>query len=264
MESINVESRDRLSANRKRVFWRRQFAKEATRAQTIFDCIVGLALPYVCLYFDPIVFRGGIGGGAVLGKFQLFAYAVIVLETLTLGMWLTVARSEAWARGVGGVLMAGGLFSLVVGILILPFSLIGLMFGIGVMGFIPFLTALVYLRNGLRAFKRSDEFMDLGALFAPLMLGAAFVLGTPAMIQWGVSEVISHSINDVLKGAPQQAATATNRLRLANWIATDVNFDSIVLAYEHETEPSRRMRLAQAYKDITGNDIERRLRILAD
>lgn len=270
MESINVESQriiqkfEGLGVSRKRQFWRRQFAKESTRGQVIFDGIVGLALPSLCLFFDPIVFRSGMVDKPILGKFQLFAYAVIILETLAMVAWLTCARSQVWASALGAVMLTGAFFSFVVGFVILPFSLLGLMFLIGVLGFIPFLTAFVFLRNGLRALKSTGEYFNLTALFAPLVLGAAFALGAPAAIQWSVASVISSSLNDVINGTPQQAATATNRLRLASLIATDDKFDALITAYGDETDNSRRVRLAQAYRDITGDEIVFRREMLAD
>jgi len=112
----------------------------------------GIVLPVACLVFDPVVFRGGFAGGPLLGPFKLFAYALIALEIAALGAWLALrGRAGVWCGPLGGVMTAGALFSLVVGVVLLPFSLLGLMFLIGVLGFSPFLAALVYWRNGGRA-----------------------------------------------------------------------------------------------------------------
>jgi hypothetical protein len=109
-------------------FLRRQFTGTATRPQIIFDLVVGIILPILCLIFDPIVFRGSFGfGGGLLKSFQLFAYAVIGLEVLTLGLWLMWGEwAGAWRSAIGGVLLAGAFFSFLIAIILLPFSLMGL------------------------------------------------------------------------------------------------------------------------------------------
>jgi hypothetical protein len=137
---------------RKSGFLSRQFEPRATRAQKVFDVVVGIVLPVLCLYFDPLVFRGDMMGAPVLGRFRLFAYAVVAVEICALALWLAAgARVKEWGGMLGGAMLAGALFSFVVGVLILPFSLIGLMVLIGALGFVPFLTAFVYLRNAWRA-----------------------------------------------------------------------------------------------------------------
>jgi len=39
-------------------FWKRQFEQRATRAQKIFDILIGVLLPAACLYFDPVLCTG--------------------------------------------------------------------------------------------------------------------------------------------------------------------------------------------------------------
>src|SRR5918911_1676949 len=118
-------------------FWRRQFLPTATQAQVIFDVVVGIMLPILCLVFDPIVFRGGFGHeGGILKQYQLFAYTVIALEVLTLALWLALgARAGTWLSAIAGILLAGALFSFIIAVVILPFSIFGLIFAfIGALG----------------------------------------------------------------------------------------------------------------------------------
>ena len=39
-------------------FWRRQFARDFTPAQAVFDFLIGIVGPIACLIFDPFVFNG--------------------------------------------------------------------------------------------------------------------------------------------------------------------------------------------------------------
>jgi hypothetical protein len=169
-------------------FWRRQFGEQATPKQRRFDVAFGFVLPALCFVFDPLVFREWFSDepGFLLGRWQFYAYTVSALEMVALAAWL----SGAGGRGrppaaLGGVLLAGGVFSLVVGVLILPFSLVGILFFfVGVLGFTPLLTAVVYLRNGWRAANpgRSGDDMSWrdAAAFA---FGFVFALGAPVVMQ---------------------------------------------------------------------------------
>ena len=170
-----------------RPFWRRQFAETATPTQRRFDIAFGFVMPVLCLVFDPIVFREWFSHRpGLLGDWRLYAYTISALEMVALAAWLLGAGG---GRGrppavLGGVLLAGGVFSLVVGVLIFPFSVLGLIFFfVGAIGFTPFPTAVVYLRNGWRAAVpgRSGDDMSWGDA-AALSFGFFFALGMPALI----------------------------------------------------------------------------------
>ena len=270
---MNEESYKILSASygsqpdREQKFWRRQFSLTATRPQITFDVIVGIILPLLCLIFDPIVFRGGFRGegGGILKNFQLFAYTVIGLEVLTLAVWLIWGqRVGAWASAIAGILLAGSLFSLLIGIILLPLSLLGLFFAfIGVLGFTPFITYIIYLRNGRRALRAANDGARGYELMGALLLGTVFVLGGSALAQWKVSEMAAQSVQELIRGERKSAAAATQRLRYVNRII-DVDLDELVRAYERSNDPAYKERLARVYTEITGQSIERRLQILWD
>ncbi|MCA1556772.1 MAG: hypothetical protein LC747_08805 [Acidobacteria bacterium] len=243
---------------------RRQFQQETTLARLIFDITVGIVLPILCLTFDPIVFRNGILGQPLAGRFQLFAYSVIAVEIIALAVWLGLGeRAGEWCGVLGGIMLAGALFSTIIGICLLPFSLIGLMFLVGVFGFTPFLTAFIYLRNARRALIIAGAQLTLAGLFITLMLGATLALGAPAFAHWRVGKLIESSMAEVLGGDDSQAKTAARRLRQVSWLASG-EIDQVAWAYGRETDPARKERLARAYHDITGGDIEHRLLVLND
>ena len=114
-------------------FWRRQFMPPTSGAQRAFDVLFGVVAPVLCFFFDPIVFKSDFNQG-LFSSYQAYAYMVSGVEILLLLTWLIWGKQLRPRTGlVGGILMAGALFSGVIGVLILPFSLLGLALGIGIL-----------------------------------------------------------------------------------------------------------------------------------
>ncbi|HEX8118660.1 MAG TPA: hypothetical protein VF521_15400 [Pyrinomonadaceae bacterium] len=246
-------------------FWRRQFGDAPTRAQVKFDVLFGLVLPALCLYFDPLVFKSWFEShGGVFGRFQLYAYTISALEMLALCAWLFAPR-RVGARGalLAGVLFAGAGFAFVVGVFILPFSAIGVIFIVGAFGFVPFPTGIVYLRNAWRALERAGA-GPTGRGVAALACGFIFALGVPAVAPVSLRLEVAAALSDVRAG--RELSPARLRvLRRAAAVSGSAAYDEIVWEYSGERDPARRARLAKAYAEITaGGDIERRLRLLQD
>jgi hypothetical protein len=260
-----AETSTRMKPTRRRGFIRRQFEGRATRGQKMFDALVGVALPLVCLYFDPIVFRSTGFGAPVLGGYRVFAYAVIGLEIALLALWLARGeRAGEWGGMLGGALLAGALFSLVVGVVLLPFSVAGLVFFfVGALGFSPFLTAFVYWRNGRRALRASAARLEGTRRALALALGATLALGAPAYAHLRVAHAVGRAVGQLAAGDEAQALAATRRLKVFGWIAP-VELDSLALAYQREPDAAKKLRLARAYRELTGSDVETRLSILND
>jgi hypothetical protein len=132
-------------------FWRRQFLLPPTRAQAAWDVLFGIALPLGCLTVDRILFGGNhrtFFDGSIFGPTQIFAYGFIVTQVTILAAWMLLrrwlTRSAAYFTGP---LLAGWIFSLVVGLILLPFSVFGLLVVIGALGLSPWLTGFVYFRS---------------------------------------------------------------------------------------------------------------------
>lgn len=256
---IRKAASEAAAPHRKR-FWARQFSLEATRAQTIFDITFGILLPIGCLVADPFVFRDGwrMGAGPLLGRFTLFSYTIILLSAAGLAFWLW---SRLLSSFVAGVLFAGFVFSGILGLVLIPFSLLGtLFFGIGLLGLTPLLTAFVYYRNCRRL---TANLAQQGVkLSGPLVLLAAcgvFVSGLA--LQLGVDGATQWSIDAILHGEKAEAMRAAETIR---WLPDTQNLDDLVFAYDVEDDPARKEILAEAYGRITGVDIETRLRVLHD
>lgn len=258
-------------------FWRRQFLPSRTSAQVVFDVGFGIVAPVLCFSFDPIVFKGEFEA-ALFPQFQSFAYMVSAVEISLLIVWLTWGRLlRPRTRLVGGVLAAGALFSGLIGVLILPFTLLGLLLIIGFFGFVPFLTALVYLRNAKSAFQLAGNDPDkppatLAATphwnvgrrwIGSTIAGCALALGLPAGLNIIAASFVTSAMNAVLYADSQRANLAIEEINYLQFFAMP-HLDDIVSAYAAERDPSRKEELKRRYVKLTGRDIDERLRIMLD
>jgi len=249
---------------KKNRFWRRQFAAEVTTPQIVFDMVFGVMGPILCFVFDPFVFHSGFVGPPLLPEYQAFTYLFSGLQMALLCLWLLIGPGNSiWNWTIGGALVGGGIFCLAAGCVLAPFSVMGLMFVIGIFGFTPFLTALVYLRNAMRAFRaRShDEPHFMRAL--GLTVGLAFALALPALSSMQIHQTVKSAVNEIVHGDPQHAALAAHRLVPLRFFA-GVELDQMANAYLSETDPTRKELLKSCYREITGEDIENRAHILQD
>jgi len=260
-------------------FLRRQFSPPTSYAQKVFDVLFGVVAPILCFVFDPIVFRSAYFGPALFPDYQAFAYLVSGIEIFVLIIWLLLSGHLPAPRLAGGVLMAGALFSGVIGMALLPFSLLGLSMGIGIFGFIPFLTALVYLRNAKSAFQLATKSSTLAlgpgqphqlitigitrSAWAATIVGFVLALGPPAGLNFAASMFVSQAMNAVISADERQADLAIDEIQYLQFFARP-QVDKLVVAYAQAKEASRKKELKRRYWKLTGTDIEERLRILAD
>jgi hypothetical protein len=103
---------------------------------------------------DPLVFKASVVlpefGLPLLQRYVVFAYAEMVLSMAALAYWL---RWQAASPFLAGLLCSGALFALWLGMILLPFSLLGLLALLGILGFSPFWSSLVFSRACLRVTK---------------------------------------------------------------------------------------------------------------
>jgi hypothetical protein len=201
----------------RRSFWRRQFDDVMTTKQLCFDVAFGLIIPVLCFVCDPGIFRGWIIRGGLYGRFQFFVYAASLIELTTLACRLfIVERFPAWSRPAGGVMLAGALFSFSLGVAILPLSVLGLaLAGLGALGLIPFVTAVVYLRNGLRALRLNRTNAPVrGAALVAFAFGLVVALGVPAAAHFvarrALNYVFASAAHGGRCGGPQRCLVASS------------------------------------------------------
>ncbi len=244
-------------------FWRRQFQTESTGSQKTFDWLFGVILPVICFVFDPIVFKNGIygTGGTSLGDFKLFAYLLSFVSVMTMAAWLIWGAKLNWVNAFfAGLFLVGGLISLGIGIIILPISLIGLLIIIGILGFTPLFTAIVFLRNAVRASHAAKPLLEKRVLIQSVALSALFSTITP----WVLNVQIKKDLSEMLHGDVQIIRAKTNRLK---YVAPLINLDSLAKEYRFENQkinPERKAALAEAYRELTGENLDRRVHFLTD
>jgi len=168
-------------------FWERQFIQTKTSSQTRFDWAYGVVIPLFCVVADPIVFadRG------ILTEYRPFAYLLSSASILAMAAWLLWGDRLRWlAAPLGGLFIAGSFISFLVGVILLPYSLIGLFYLIGFLGFTPLFAGLVYLRNGVRAIGVADTFMEKTLVWQAAVLTAILALVIPYVVNAPVSWTI--------------------------------------------------------------------------
>jgi hypothetical protein len=160
-------------------------------------------------------------------------------------------------------MFAGAVFSFVVGVCLLPFSALGLLIIIGALGFTPFITFFIYLRNARRARKAAVAQLTPAALVLTLMFGVTLALATPVFAHWRIGKFVERSLAEVIDGDEAQAKAAARNLQYVRPLAS-AKIDQMVEAYDSSTDPQRKERLARAYHQITGSDIESLLHSIFD
>jgi hypothetical protein len=265
MGTLNLIERDSiLRGTTRRGFWQSQFGSEVTKPQIIFDIAFGIVGPILCFAFDPVVFRGGVGGDPLFPNFKVYVYLFSGLELLILSLWLGArAGFQLWNDLSGTALLVGGVFCLAVGVILMPLSLMGLMIGIGVFGFTPFLTGIVYLRNGVRALRSPRTDTSIFNRAATILLSSLVVIGAPLLLSVAIHRTVERSVDEIVHGDAPHATAAAHRIGpLRYFVGAESN--QIVTAYLQATEPTRKQLLRNCYREITGEDIDVRLRIMDD
>ena len=196
-------------------FWKRQTNETPTIPQKVFDVIVGAALPVALFIADPVLFKGmGCAGYAV--TYSPMVYFAVALGIISLLVWLFAPVHTGYAPAVlAGVFYTGETLAIVIGLLLMPLSILGLTVGLGVLGFLPFLVAYVYWRNAVRADRlaKSMEFSK-GRLSSLKWAGALAVLIIPGLIQLIASNSVRISMDRIRHQAnPGDVATAISELK---------------------------------------------------
>jgi hypothetical protein len=139
------------------------------------DLLFVLILPAVCFALDPIIFDDGLAHRPRFNEaLQVATYASVALFSAAFFTTYLPLNSRPVQRFLSGSLLAGGLLALLIGIWILPFSIIGLMLLIGALGFIPFGTAWRFWRR-LRNMRFEKPISAVDVLAVTLGITVPFV-----------------------------------------------------------------------------------------
>src|SRR6185436_11939312 len=187
------------------------------------------------------------------------------LEITALCLWFIFGGSLRFVSAfIGSLLIWGGIASASIGLILLPFSLFGItFFGIGLLGFTPFVTAVVYWRNGFRAWNAASGNSPLPLRAGSLFLSLVVALGVPVVVSTTIRSYVDEAVSQILKGDTQRARAAAEGLRPLSYFASS-DLDKLVRAYVAETDPVRKQYLRDCYEQITGRNIQARAWILLD
>jgi hypothetical protein len=250
MQSLNLDE----EPTKRPGFWRRQFQQTSTRAQKKFDWAFGVVIPTMCVLLDPIVFRGGISGTALLGDYKPFAYVLSFVSILGMAAWLIWGeRLRSGKSFLGGLFFTGSLVSFAVGLILLPFSLIGLIFVIGALGLTPLFASFVFLRNGVRATRASATTSNKLTLVHGVALSALLSFAVP----FTINAEIRSSLDAIRDGDLATIRRETGKLRT---VAPLVDFD--IMARERFRKDAGEMSTPELravdefYLEMTGSTIE--------
>jgi hypothetical protein len=184
-------AKDPITYEEKKGFWRRQFQPEPTGMQRGFDWAFGVVMPIICFAFDPFVFKGGPHNG-VASEYMPFAYTLAVVSIVSMIIWLGWGKHFQFANAIfAGLFAVGGLISLLVGLAIMPISLLGLIVLIGALGFTPLFTSVIYFRNSYRAYLSAGQTVPISLLCHTFMLVGLLSLVIPYLINVNMGTWIS-------------------------------------------------------------------------
>jgi len=243
------EPKDVEVPEQKAGFWRRQFQSEVTYKQKRFDWIFGVIMPTVCFAFDPGIFRNEPARGALFGDYTPFAYLLsFTLIMATMAMLLFGDKFKSFNAILSGLFMAGGITALVIGVFLFPFSLIGLIFLIGILGFTPLLTSFVYLRNARRTFRDAKPHFRRSSLIGAFVFSSILTATIPAVFNAQIHRLITEMKTGDM-------STIRANAMLLKFIPPLVNTRSLV---NSGCDPNGEDREASkaAYFELTGLDIK--------
>lgn len=246
-------------------FWAKQYEPQVTPGQVAFDFFGGALLPLICLWFDPLVFQSNGFGEPMLAKVKVAAYCFIVVQIATLIFWLSFGRHLGHFAGIqAGILFAGALGSGLLGIVLFPFSLIGLLAVIGVLGFSPFLVAWIFLRNWLRARRNALRSREPFPRLSCWVAGCLVVV-VPIVVQPIVMRQTSQLLSAAVDGNEPATGQALKQLSRWSWVLRALaNMDKLAIEFERETDSARRDRIAMVYETVAAERVEDRLDAMRD
>lgn len=249
MQITILNLNDNGMSTKKSGFWKRQFQVETTPQQQTFDALFGIILPAACFLFDPIVFRTNGYGEPLGGAFKPFAYVLSFVSIMSLLAFMLWGKNLKWVNGfLTGLFAVGAIISLTIGIVLFPFSLLGLTVLIGALGFTPLFTALVYWRNAVRAYKTGLPELGVQLLTRMLVLAGMFAVILPALL----NVKIQKGLETMQTGDPGEIRRTARQLKyvapLVDFSRLHTNYDSVGKRSESEENQA----LAESYEMLTG------------
>lgn len=103
-------------------------------------------------------------------------------------------------------------------------------------------------------------------IFDPIVFRSGGVWGKPLLADYQLVAYLFSALKSqcwFLYDNPHEASVAARRLRSISFLSGS-KLDKLVDEYRKSRTPTRKERLATSYRDVTGEDIERKVAILMD
>jgi hypothetical protein len=196
---------------------------------------------------------------AYLGDYQAFSYAAIAVSCALLSIHLSeMPLRPVFRVAIAGGLLASAVFALALGVILLPYSIVGIFFLIGLLGFTPFLTSWTYARTGLAAFRKAEGVPHRSLIALAGMTSFFAIAG-------GFHMIVEHSMTQALgaldsPNAESRTASITT-IRRWNYL---FGHQRLIAAHRQSRSEAHRRGLADAYQTLTKRDLEADLQRLND
>lgn len=245
MQQLNLNDDNIVDVEPKKGFWRRQFQTESTGAQKKFDWIFGVIMPVICFVFDPIVFKGG----AILGTYKPFSYLLSFASVMAMSAWLIWGAKLKWLNAFSaGLFLVVGIISVGIGIILFPFSLMGLIILIGALGFTPLFSSIAFFRNSFRAFQTAKPFFEKEVLVRSFVLTIIFTAIVPAVINLEINKFIQDMNSSDIQ-------TIRKNARTLKFLSPLTDTSEISKKYCQSPNNERREVWGEVYKQLTDETI---------
>jgi hypothetical protein len=147
----------------------------------LFDLGTGVVLPTVLLFFDTNPFRDDSWGPTRLPYLAPAAYVCVALTWILAGFRVATPASRFGDAFAGGFAGAATIASLC-GVLWLPWNVVGILLGLILGGFVPFLAAASLLRLARHAFASSSDRRPWA--FSLGLIGTIVACALPSYFHW--------------------------------------------------------------------------------
>lgn len=191
-----------------------------TRERIALDLLFGAAVP-VALFHLELHWLPGAAVGFENGILPFRPYEPVTAFACVLALlaWYPCRKREAWWQAVAaGPLLVGAGLAFGIAVILAPLSILGtLAGGIGLLGFLPFVTAAVFAGAGFRAAGTARRILPAGPVLALALLAAGVFsgacLGTARVVR-----ILEIRATEVLAGEREgDAAAAESRLQALYW-----------------------------------------------
>lgn len=150
-------------------FLLRQLDRVLSGDNTKFNALFAIILPAICFAVDPIVFKNN----GILSEYRGFAWSLATMTIVASAVGLAFGpRFGAFNAALGGLFLTSGVVSLVIGVFLFPFSLVGSLLLIGLLGFTPLFSSLAMFGMSRRMMQASSPHLEQPAALNVFMFTA--------------------------------------------------------------------------------------------